>query len=154
MSGLPSFISDKIHYDDPKTMEETVRKEKCLYNQHKGNPTLQRSWEDKRKFKREKRQKGNKPPFFRNSPQGQSVLSEPRMVVVGKSPCGQVDLLLRARLLTLRQKVLNMDTDFLLYLIKLMNKREGGKHVPYERRLSLQGPGCASILSSLVDPTR
>jgi hypothetical protein len=53
--------------------------------------------------------------------------------VVGKSPCGQVDLLLRARLLTLRQKVLNMDTDFLLDLIKLMNKREGGKHVPYER---------------------
>jgi hypothetical protein len=54
----------------------------------------------------------------------------------------------------LRQKVLNMDTDFLLDLIKLMNKREGGRHVPYERRLSLQGPGCASILSSLVDPAR
>jgi hypothetical protein len=34
-----------------------------------------------------------------------------------------------------------MDTDFLLDLIKMMNKREGGKHVPYERRLSLQGPG-------------
>jgi hypothetical protein len=47
-----------------------------------------------------------------------------------------------------------MDTDFLLDLIKLMNKREGGKHVPYERRLSLQGPGCASILSSLVDLAR
>jgi hypothetical protein len=43
--------------------------------------------------------------------------------VVGKSPCRQVDLLLRARPLTLRQKVLNMDTDFLLDLIKPMNKR-------------------------------
>jgi hypothetical protein len=74
--------------------------------------------------------------------------------VVGKSPCGQVDLLLRAILLTLRQKVLNMDTDFLLDIIKLMNKREGGKYVPYERHLSLQGPRCASILSSMVDPTR
>jgi hypothetical protein len=79
---------------------------------------------------------------------------ESPIYVVGKSPCGQVDFLLRARLLTLRQKVLNMDTDFLLDLIKLMNKREGGKHVPYERRLSLQGPGCASILRSLVDPAR
>ena len=47
-----------------------------------------------------------------------------------------------------------MDTDFLLDLIKMMNKREGGKNVPYECRSSLQGPGCASILISLVDPTR
>jgi hypothetical protein len=61
--------------------------------------------------------------------------------VVRKSPCGQVDLLLRARPLTLRQKVLNMNTDFLLDLINLMNEREGGRCVPYERCLSLQGPG-------------
>jgi hypothetical protein len=25
LSGFPSFISDKIQYDDPKTLEETVR---------------------------------------------------------------------------------------------------------------------------------
>jgi hypothetical protein len=62
-------------------------------------------------------------------------------IVVGKSPYGKVDLLLRARSLTLRQKMLNMDTDFLLDLIKLMNKREGERCVPYERRFSLQGPG-------------
>jgi hypothetical protein len=61
---------------------------------------------------------------------------------------------LRDRPLTLRQKVLNMDTDFLLDIIKLTNKREGGKHVPYGHRLSLQALGCASILSSLVDPAR
>ena len=28
LSGLPSSISDKIQYDDPKTMEETIRREK------------------------------------------------------------------------------------------------------------------------------
>jgi hypothetical protein len=56
--------------------------------------------------------------------------------VVGKSPYGQVDLLLRARPLTLRKKVLNMDTDFLLDLIKLMNEREGRRYVPYEHHLS------------------
>jgi hypothetical protein len=47
-----------------------------------------------------------------------SSLVELPISVVGKSPCGQVDFLLRARPLTLRQKVLNMDTDFLLDLIK------------------------------------
>jgi hypothetical protein len=28
LSGFPSFISDKIQYDDPKTLEETIRKAK------------------------------------------------------------------------------------------------------------------------------
>ena len=32
LSGLPSFISDKIQYDDPKTLEETIRRAKCLYD--------------------------------------------------------------------------------------------------------------------------
>jgi hypothetical protein len=31
--GLSSFISNKIHYDDPKTLEETIRREKLLYDQ-------------------------------------------------------------------------------------------------------------------------
>jgi hypothetical protein len=47
LSGLPSFISDKIQYDDPKTLEETIRQAKFLYDQHKGKPTFQRDWEDK-----------------------------------------------------------------------------------------------------------
>jgi hypothetical protein len=45
--------------------------------------------------------------------------------VEGESPYGQVDSLLVSRLLRPRQKVINMDTDFLLDLIKLMNEREG-----------------------------
>jgi hypothetical protein len=83
LSGLPSFSSDKIKYDDPKTLEETIRREKCLYDQQKGKPTFQKSWEDKRKFKREQRQKGNKPPFLRNIPQGQPVLRESGMAEIG-----------------------------------------------------------------------
>jgi hypothetical protein len=50
-SGLPSFISDKIQYDDLKTLEETIRRAKCLYGQKKSRPTFQKSWEDKKKFK-------------------------------------------------------------------------------------------------------
>jgi hypothetical protein len=80
---LPYFISDKIQYDDPKTLEETIRRAKCLYDQLKGNPTFQRYWEDKEKFKREQRQKGNKPPFFRNNPQGKPSFREHIMDEVG-----------------------------------------------------------------------
>jgi hypothetical protein len=32
LSGLSSFISDKIQYDDPKTLEETIRRAKFLYD--------------------------------------------------------------------------------------------------------------------------
>jgi hypothetical protein len=31
--GFPSFISDKIEYDDSNTLEETIRHAKCLYDQ-------------------------------------------------------------------------------------------------------------------------
>jgi hypothetical protein len=83
LSGLPSFISEKIQYDDPKNLEETIRRSKFLYDHHKGNPTFQRAWEDKKKFKREQRKKGNKPPFFRNSPQGKPSFREHKMVEIG-----------------------------------------------------------------------
>jgi hypothetical protein len=36
LSGLPSFISDKIQYDDHKKLEETIRRAKFLYDKHKG----------------------------------------------------------------------------------------------------------------------
>ena len=66
---------------------------------------------------------------------------ESPIFVVGGSPCGQVDSLLVSKLLRPTQKVINMDTNFLLDLIKLMKEREGEIYVPYERRLSLQSPG-------------
>jgi hypothetical protein len=51
LSGLSSFISDKIQYDDPKTLEETIRRAKCLYDQQKERPSFQKAWEDNKKFK-------------------------------------------------------------------------------------------------------
>jgi hypothetical protein len=77
LSGFPSFISEKIQYDDPKTLEETIRRAKCLYNQQKSRPTFQKAWEGKKKFKVDKRKKGYKPPFFRNNPRGQKTPKEP-----------------------------------------------------------------------------
>jgi hypothetical protein len=80
LSGLPPSIGDKIQYDDPNTMEETIRREKCLYEQQREKPTFQKAWDDQKRFKKEQRKKGNKPPFFRNSPWGHSSFREPRKV--------------------------------------------------------------------------
>jgi hypothetical protein len=80
LSGLPPSMIDKIQYDDPKTMEETIRKAKFLYEQQGERPILRKVWDDRRKFKKEQRQKGSKPSFFRNSPWGQSSFKEPRKV--------------------------------------------------------------------------
>jgi hypothetical protein len=44
--------------------------------------------------------------------------------VVGKSPCGQVDRLLELDPNS-RQKMLNVDTDFLSNLSKLTHEKEG-----------------------------
>jgi hypothetical protein len=84
LSGLPPPIGDKIQCDDPKTMEETIRREKFLYEKQREKPTFQKAWDDQKKFKKEQRQKGNKPPFFRNSPQGHPSFREPRMAEVGE----------------------------------------------------------------------
>jgi hypothetical protein len=67
LNGLPSFISDKIKYDDPKTLEETIRQAKCLYDHKKSRPTFQKCCEYKTKFNMDHRKKGTKPPFFRNN---------------------------------------------------------------------------------------
>ena len=40
LSGIPSPINENIQYDDPKTMEETIRREKCLYEKQRGKPTF------------------------------------------------------------------------------------------------------------------
>jgi hypothetical protein len=39
LSGLPSFYKENIQYDEPRTLTETIRKDKYLYEQGKGeNP--------------------------------------------------------------------------------------------------------------------
>jgi hypothetical protein len=43
LSGFPLFIIDKIQYDDLKTLEETIRREKCFYDQQKGRLTFRKT---------------------------------------------------------------------------------------------------------------
>jgi hypothetical protein len=68
LSGIPSFYKEKIQYDEPRTLTETIRKAKYLYEQGKGRESLQKYWKDKKKEKSDQRKKGFKPPFNRNIP--------------------------------------------------------------------------------------
>jgi hypothetical protein len=63
LGGLPSFMSNKIQYDDSKMLEETIRCAKCRYEQQRGKSNFQNAWEDKMKSKVEQRKKRDKPPF-------------------------------------------------------------------------------------------
>jgi len=80
LSGLPSFYSDKIQYDNPKTLEETIRRARHLYEKSKGRSLFQKTWNDTIKEKNDQRHKGFKPPFFKNnsqeSQQGQTTQND------------------------------------------------------------------------------
>jgi hypothetical protein len=49
LSGIPLLISEKMQYGDPKTLEETIRRARFLYDRKKGKESYQKSWEDKEK---------------------------------------------------------------------------------------------------------
>jgi hypothetical protein len=68
LNGFSSFYKDEIQYDEPKTLKETMRKAKYLYEQGKGRESLHKSWKDKKKEKCDQRRKGFKPPFNINNP--------------------------------------------------------------------------------------
>jgi hypothetical protein len=55
LSGSPSLYSDKIKYDNPETLEETIRREKHIYEQSRVRQIFQKSWNDKMKGKRDQR---------------------------------------------------------------------------------------------------
>jgi CRISPR/Cas system-associated endonuclease Cas3-HD len=51
LCGVPSFYKDKIQFDEPDTLEETIRKAKYLYDHGKCRETFQKSWKDKKQEK-------------------------------------------------------------------------------------------------------
>jgi hypothetical protein len=69
LSGFPYFYKEKILYDEPRNLEESIRKDKCLYEQRKGRPTLEQALDDKKKDKMDQSKRGFKPPFIRNRSQ-------------------------------------------------------------------------------------
>jgi hypothetical protein len=86
-SGFASIFNDNIQYDDPNTLEKEIRRDKCIYDQHRGRPYFKKECEDKKKGNMEQRKKGHKPPFFRNNSQGNPTPNETRMKkTLGKRP--------------------------------------------------------------------
>jgi hypothetical protein len=49
MSVLPSFYSENIQYDNPSTLEESIRRENHPYEQSRGRPIFQKYWNYKMK---------------------------------------------------------------------------------------------------------
>jgi hypothetical protein len=69
LSGFPSFYKYKIQFDEPKTLEKTMRKVKYLYEQNKGRPFFQKVWDDKKRSNMDQRKKGFKLSFIINNSQ-------------------------------------------------------------------------------------
>jgi hypothetical protein len=68
LNGLPVFHKENLKYDEPKTLNEAIRKSKYMYDQGQGRESLQKYWKDKKNVKSNQRRKGFKPPFNRNEP--------------------------------------------------------------------------------------
>jgi hypothetical protein len=49
LSGILSFYKEKIRYDEPKTLTETMRKDKYMYEQGQDKEPMYKSWKDKKK---------------------------------------------------------------------------------------------------------
>ena len=61
LSGLPQSYKDRIEFDEPRILEEAIRKEKYFYDQNKGKPDIHKAWKDKKNKKFDQRKKGFKP---------------------------------------------------------------------------------------------
>ena len=49
LSGLPQSYQDRIEFDKPKTLDDTIRKEKCCYNESKHKHESSKDWKRKDK---------------------------------------------------------------------------------------------------------
>jgi hypothetical protein len=79
LSGLPPFYSDKIQYDNPKTLEEAIRRAKHLYEQSKGKPVFRKYWNENMKGKKDQSIKVLSHPFSRIIPKKISKVNQPKM---------------------------------------------------------------------------
>jgi hypothetical protein len=48
---MQSFYKDKIQFDEPKNLEEAIKKDKYFYEHNKERSIFQKSWDNKKKIK-------------------------------------------------------------------------------------------------------
>ena len=63
---LPQFYNDKLEYDNPKTMDEEIRRAKLFSWQSKQRSKKTKSQQAKKKERHEQQKKGFEPSPFRN----------------------------------------------------------------------------------------
>ena len=63
-SGLPQTCKDRIEFDEPRTLEEAIRKTKYCYNHNKSILDIHKAWKDKKNEKVDQRKTGFKPSHF------------------------------------------------------------------------------------------
>jgi hypothetical protein len=61
LSGFPQSHGDRIEFDEPKTLDDTIRKGNYCYEQSKKKPEFNKMWKEKKKENFEQRKKGFKP---------------------------------------------------------------------------------------------
>ena len=66
LSGLPQSYKDIIEFDEPRTLEDTIRKDTYCYDQNKGKPNYHKEWKEEKNENSNQRKKGFKPSNFRN----------------------------------------------------------------------------------------
>ena len=64
LSGLPQSYKDIIEFDEPRTLEEAIRKDMYCYNQNKRKPSIHKEWKEKKNENFDQRKKGFKPSHF------------------------------------------------------------------------------------------
>ena len=65
LSGLPQTYKDIIEFDEPQTLDETIRKAKYYYDQRKIKQGFHKAWTYKKKEKFDQRKRGFNPPHFK-----------------------------------------------------------------------------------------
>ena len=66
LSGISQAYKDRIEFDEPRTLEEAIRKAKYYYDQNKSKHDFYKTWKDKRNEKFEQMKKGFKPSHLGN----------------------------------------------------------------------------------------
>ena len=59
LRGFPQSYKDKIEFDEPQTLDETIRKAKYFYDQNKSKSYFHKAWKDKKKRSLTKGRRGS-----------------------------------------------------------------------------------------------
>ena len=86
LSGLPQSYKDRIEFDEPRTLEEAIRKARYFHEQSRGKPYYHTTWKDIKNENSDQRKKGFKPSNFRNQQKHPSQATSKPTGVVGEKP--------------------------------------------------------------------